>query len=201
MTEWMLFAGISLLGAMLPGANMAIVLRNTLNGGLRSGFVTAAGLATALLIHASLSLVGIAALISQSPALFGAIRWLGGAYLLYMGVVYLLSSRKKSPDAVSDVRTGGRNAFAEGLLISLFNPKVLLFFLAMFSQVLEQDLSQAWLALYGLTPVTVEFCWLALVVVLLTRPPVQAWLSRVRHRIEGTVGVALMALGIKVGLG
>ncbi|NVK42867.1 MAG: LysE family transporter [Oceanospirillaceae bacterium] len=200
MTEWLLFAGITLLGAMVPGANMAIVLRNTLGGGIRTGFVTAAGLATALLVHASLSLVGIATLISQSPALFGAIRWLGSAYLLYMGVVYLLSSRKTGPSDTT-AAAGSRHAFAEGLLISLFNPKVLLFFLAMFSQVLEQHLGWAELALYGLTPVTIELAWLSLVVLVLTRPAVQDWLARMRRRIEGAVGVTLMALGIKVGLG
>lgn len=201
MTEWLLFAGITLLGAMIPGANMAIVLRNTLGGGLRTGFVTAAGLATALLLHASLSLIGIATLISQSPALFGLIRWLGSAYLLYMGVVYLLSSRSARSDEDSAPATARRHAFLEGLLISLFNPKVLLFFMAMFSQVLEQDLGQGMLALYGLTPVTVEFCWLSLVVLVLTRPAIRAWLTRIRHRIEGAVGVTLLALGIKVGLG
>lgn len=201
MTEWLLFAGITLLGAMIPGANMAIVLRNTLGGGIRTGFVTAAGLATALLVHASLSLVGIATLISQSPALFGLIRWLGSAYLLYMGVVYLLSSRKGHADPVGEIDSGRRHAFFAGLMISLFNPKVLLFFLAMFSQVLKQDHSWPMLTLYGLTPVTVELCWLSLVVLVLTRPAIQTWLARVRHRIEGAVGVTLMALGIKVGLG
>jgi threonine/homoserine/homoserine lactone efflux protein len=138
MFEWLLFAGITLLGAMIPGANMAIVLRNTLGRGRRAGFVTAAGLATALLIHASLSLVGIATLISQSPGLYASIRWLGSAYLLYMGVVYLLSSRKPQAGD-STPASADQNNFLAGLMISLFNPKVLLFFMAMFSQVLQQD--------------------------------------------------------------
>lgn len=201
MFEWLLFAGITLLGAMIPGANMAIVLRNTLGHGRKAGFVTAAGLATALLIHASLSLVGIATLISQSPALYASIRWLGSAYLLYMGVVYLLSSVKSRNADTANSPAASQHSFFAGLMISLFNPKVLLFFMAMFSQVLQQDHNWPALLLYGLTPVTIELAWLSLVVVLLTRPTIQHALTRTRHRIEGTIGVALMALGIKVGLG
>jgi RhtB (resistance to homoserine/threonine) family protein len=201
MFEWLLFAGITLLGAMIPGANMAIVLRNTLGRGRRAGFFTAAGLATALLIHASLSLVGIATLISQSPGLYAGIRWLGSAYLLYMGVVYLLSSRKdQNPDNES-AAASSQHSFLAGLMISLFNPKVLLFFMAMFSQVLQQDHDWPALMLYGLTPVSIELAWLSLVVMLLTRPAVQQALARARQRIEGAIGVTLMALGIKVGLG
>lgn len=201
MFEWLLFAGITLLGAMIPGANMAIVLRNTLGGGYQAGFVTAAGLATALLIHASLSLVGIATLLSQSPALYTGIRWLGSAYLLYMGVTYLLSSRKRGSSEDEAVHGNIQHTFLAGLMISLLNPKVLLFFMAMFSQVLKQDHSWPALALYGLTPVTIEFAWLSLVVLLLTRPAIQRGLARIRHRLEGAIGVTLMALGIKIGLG
>jgi threonine/homoserine/homoserine lactone efflux protein len=57
------------------------------------------------------------------------------------------------------------------------------------------------LLLYGLTPVSIELAWLSLVVMLLTRPAVQKVLARARARIEGAIGVTLMALGIKVGLG
>ncbi len=200
MFEWLLFAGITLLGAMIPGANMAIVLRNTLGRGRRAGFVTAAGLATALLIHAALSLVGIATLISQSPGLYASVRWLGSAYLLYMGVIYLLSSRKPQSESNTPC-TSGQHSFLAGLMISLFNPKVLLFFMAMFSQVLQQDHGWPALVIYGLTPVSIELAWLSLVVLLLTRPVVQQALERARTRIEGAIGITLMALGIKIGLG
>lgn len=201
MTEWLLFAGITLLGAMIPGANMAIVLRNTLGGGVRAGLATAAGLASALLVHAMLSLIGIATLIAHSPAIYGGIRWLGSAYLLYMGIVYLLSSRNPGSSTADDGSGSQRHTFIAGLMISLFNPKVLLFFLAMFSQVLERNHGWPSLLLYGLTPVSIEFGWLTLVVLVLSRPAVQRGLQRTRHRIERAVGVALVALGIKVALG
>jgi threonine/homoserine/homoserine lactone efflux protein len=91
--------------------------------------------------------------------------------------------------------------FLAGLMISLLNPQGTAVFMAMFSQVLKQDHSWPALALYGLTPVTIEFAWLSLVVLLLTRPAIQQGLKRIRHRLEGTIGVTLMAPGIKIGLG
>ncbi|MBY4678093.1 LysE family translocator [Marinobacterium arenosum] len=198
MLEWLLLAGVMLMGAMIPGANTAVVLRNTLNGSQRDGMITALGLATALAIHVSLSIVGLAAIISETPSLYQAIRWLGSAYLLYMGVTYMLT--KPAADGNGGA-SRSRNPFLSGLMVSLFNPKVLIMFVALFSQILQQEQSWSLKLLYGVTPVVMEFTWLTLIITLLTRPSVQQGLQRVRNRLERTIGAALVLLGIKLGIG
>lgn len=198
MTEWLIFAGIMLLGAMLPGANTAIILRNTLQGSLATGFITAAGLATALAIHVLLSVIGLAALIEQTPVLYSAIRWLGSAYLIYLGIVYIAT---RSSDDAEDDQGNNRHPFIAGMMVSLFNPKILIMFVAIFSHVVA-EVSSLWMQLlYCATPVLVEFSWLSILILLLTRPAVQATLKRVRTSIERVIGGGLILLGIKLGLG
>ncbi len=198
MTEWLIFAGIMLLGAMLPGANTAIILRNTLQGSLATGFMTAAGLATALAIHVLLSVIGLAALIEQTPVLYSAIRWLGSAYLIYLGIVYIAT---RSSDDAEDDQGNNRHPFIAGMMVSLFNPKILIMFVAIFSHVVA-EVSSLWMQiLYCVTPVLVEFSWLSILILLLTRPAVQATLKRIRTSIERVIGGGLILLGIKLGLG
>lgn len=198
MTEWLVFAGIMLLGAMLPGANTAIILRNTLQGSRRDGFITAAGLATALAIHVVLSVIGLAALIERTPILYEAIRWLGSAYLIYLGIVYL-ATRSSNDD--TDSQVSSNNPFIAGMMVSLFNPKILIMFVAIFSHIVAEVSSIALQILYCITPVAAEFGWLSMIILLLTRPSIQVWLKQARTTIERVIGGGLVLLGIKLGLG
>lgn len=198
MTEWLIFAGIMLMGAMVPGANTAIILRNTLQGSRRSGFITAAGMACALAIHVLLSVVGLSALISETPTLYHAIRWLGSAYLVYMGLVYVFTRRQA---ATETSESQSRNPFIAGMMVSLFNPKILIMFIAIFSHIVADVESGSMQLLYCITPVIVEFSWLSIIITLLTQPSIQQGLQRIRTQLERIIGGGLILLGVKLGLG
>ncbi|GGB88540.1 lysine transporter LysE [Marinobacterium zhoushanense] len=199
MLEWLLFLIITLGGAMIPGANLAIVLRNTLHGCRRDGALTILGLTCALLIHGTLSLLGITALIEQHPTLFEVMRWFGAGYLLLLGLHQLLKCGNAD---TAPVRTDSvASPFFSGLLISLFNPKVLIYFVAIFAQVLRPEQTLATQLLYMATPALAEVTWFTLLLTLLNRPSVQQRLKRVRSGLERCIGGAMIALGIKLGLG
>lgn len=199
MLDWLLFFAVTFGCAMIPGANMAIVLRNTLSGCRRDGILTVAGLATALLIHGTLSLLGITALLQQSPALFDAIRWFGAAYLLLLGGWQLL--RRRRDDEPQTALPKASSPYLSGLLISLLNPKVMFFFLAVFAQLLHAQQSLSEQILYITTPAMAEMSWFAILLTLLSRPVVRARLLQLKGLLEQLIGGALVALGIKLGLG
>lgn len=198
MTEWLIFAGVMLMGAMVPGANTAIVLRNTLQGSRRKGFITALGLAAALAIHVILSVAGLAALIEQTPTLYHAIRWLGSAYLVYMGITYLATRSSATEENNSNT---SQNPFIAGMMISLLNPKVLIMFIAIFSHIVQDVSSLALQLLYCATPVMIEFGWLSIIITLLSYPAFQNGLNRIRNNLERFIGGGLVLLGVKIGLG
>ena len=201
MNEWLLLAGICFAGAMVPGANTALVLRRTLQGDQKGAFITVAGLSVGLSVHVVASMLGITALISETPALYDAIRWFGSAYLLYMGVTYLLTRSSTDDEDGQHGALSLRNPFLSGLMVSLLNPKLLLMFIALFSQIINAAHGWKMMMLYGATPLVTEAMWLCLMILLLSRPGIQSRLNQIRRGLERVIGAGLVLLGIKVGLG
>jgi threonine/homoserine/homoserine lactone efflux protein len=97
MAGWLTVFLVGCLAVMSPGPNMAMALKNSLAHSRRAGVSTAAGLALGDAMHVSYCLVGIAVVISRSILLFDAIKWVGAAYLVYVGVRSLRASRH-TPD-------------------------------------------------------------------------------------------------------
>jgi RhtB (resistance to homoserine/threonine) family protein len=199
-SDWLTVLAIGCLAVMTPGPNLAITLRNSLAYTRRDGVSTAAGLALGNLLHASYCLVGIGVVISRSIVLFNAIKWAGAAYLIYIG---LRSLRARPQDlgveGAGPPRSLGRLVAARsGFLTNLLNPKVTLFFLALFTQVIDPATPLPARAFYGATMVLLEFGWFALVATLISRRAVKARFLSVSHWVERATGAALVALGLRL---
>ena len=125
--------------AVTPGPNMALIIANTLRGGLRGGFVTLAGTATGLIILVTVAAVGMSSVMVLMADWFDVIRWAGAVYLAFLGARQLLRLRA-APESPSPEQAGtGRGLYLQGLLVSLSNPKVLLFLGAFLPQFIEPD--------------------------------------------------------------
>ena len=165
------------LAVMSPGPNMAMVLRNSLAHSRRAGAYTAAGLALGDAVHVAYCLVGVAVVISRSILLFNIIKWVGAAYLVYVGVKSLRASKRSVGDAEEAAepveRMSASAAVRSGFLTSLLNPKVTLFFLALFTQVVRPETPLLAKGVYGLTVVGIEFGWFALVALFVSVAPIK----------------------------
>lgn len=204
MREFLLVAGIHLLAVMSPGPDFAMVLRNSLVYSRRVGILAAVGLGAGILLHVTYSLLGIGLIISQSILLFNAIKLIGAAYLIYMGVRALLA--KKSEEKVLDLAEDSScisnfEAIKMGFLTNALNPKATLFFLALFTQVINPETALGIKVLYGLEMSVATFAWFAFVALILTHRHINKLFSQVRHYLDKAFGAILIALGIKVALG
>ena len=182
---------------------MAATLKNSIAHSRRAGVRTAAGLALGDAVHVCYCLVGIAVVVSQSVVLFGLVKWAGAAYLIYVGLKSLRARRRDHPGeeygAGPPAETmGALAAVRSGFLTSLLNPKVTLFFLALFTQVIRPETPLFAKAVYGLTVVGVEFGWFALVAILVSAGPVRRRFDAVSHWIERATGAVLVALGLRL---
>lgn len=205
MVGWLTVFVVGCLAVMSPGPNMAMTLKNSLAHSRRAGTYTAVGLALGDAVHVFYCLVGIAVVISQSLLLFGVIKWAGAAYLVYVGVKSLLAKRREPSGAGAEARTGDESmsvaaAMRSGFFTSLFNPKVTLFFLALFTQVIQPGTPLFAKGLYGLTVVLTEFGWFALVALFVSFGPVRRRFDSAIHWVERATGVVLIALGIRLAL-
>ncbi len=190
---------ISLLAAMSPGPDFAIVVRNCLSGKFKAGFLTSLGVAAALLVHVSYSLLGIAILIAESPLLFHIIKFIGAAYLIYLGIM-LLREKSGSPKEGNGPSKKGRGPFISGFLCNLLNPKATLFVLSLFTQFIEPGMSlYEKIVLGSLFPIVV-FAWFVLLSYLITHRLLQRHFARFQLIITKAMGVVLICLGIYIAI-
>ncbi|MCX7711436.1 MAG: LysE family translocator, partial [Clostridia bacterium] len=140
---------VGILAGMSPGPDFFVVMKNSLGFGRRSGIASALGIGTALAIHATYTILGIALILQHYVLLFKLIQLMGATYLVYLAIQTILSTfSKKNNQLGEDIAFEGNKSFQEGfkngLLCNLLNPKAFLFFLSIFSQFISAD-THSWI--------------------------------------------------------
>jgi len=195
---YLAFVGLSAVLALTPGPDSLLVLRFSVRRA-RSGICAAAGSAIGTLVWAVLVGVGLAALIEQSAELYRILKIVGGLYLLFLGVQAIVHSRRAPVAEKAERIPRGSTiaAFAAGLLSTVTNPKVGLFFLAVVPQFLPKDASAfAVTMLLGGTVALVGFVYLVGLAAIAAKATVWLRRPRVAKYIERVSGSILAALGI-----
>ena len=174
---------------------MALVLRNTLRGGRPAGFRTVAGIAVGLLVWATLSALGVAAVLAASATVFTVLKLAGAAYLVYLGVQSLLALRRG--EATVEAPKAAGSPFRQGLVTNLLNPKLAVLFTTLLPQFISQDDPASMSALLAAIFLAIGLTWLVaytMIVGVVAR-------SRTFRRVtEAVTGVVLIALGVRLAL-
>jgi threonine/homoserine/homoserine lactone efflux protein len=131
--SWLLFLIASLVVIVTPGQDMVLVMSRSLGQGPRAGIATAAGVSVGLLGHTVLATLGLGAVLRASELLFTGLKFVGAAYLVYLGVRLLRQSAAGLELQLASTRSL-RRLFVEGALSNLSNPKVALFYFAFLPQ-------------------------------------------------------------------
>ena len=199
-TDWLAVLVVGFFAVSAPGPDFAITLRNSLVFSRRAGIMTALGIAAGLNFHIAYSVVGIGLIISKSLLLFNVIKWIGAAYLVYVGVRSLLAKKNQAQDETeaAPAELSGAAAFWMGFLTNVLNPKVALFFLALFTQVIRTETPPVVQALFGFTVLGEALIWFPLVALLVSHHEVRRRLITVTHWIERAFGVVFVALGLRL---
>jgi len=131
-----LFVSAALLLLVIPGPAVFYILGRSIGQGRGAGFVSALGISVGSLVHTAAAAVGLSALLMSSAIAFGMVKYLGAAYLIYLGVQKL---RQDESIEVSDAapRTKLSRIFAQGVVVNVLNPKAALFFLAFLPQFVD----------------------------------------------------------------
>jgi RhtB (resistance to homoserine/threonine) family protein len=191
---------ISLLAAISPGPDFAIVTKNCLTGSFRAGFLTALGVAAAILVHVTYCLFGIAIIIKESTLLFHILKYIGAAYLFYLGIVLLKEriSPEGSPEIASTQIKKKNKPFLSGFLCNLLNPKATLFVLSLFTQFIEPSMNFISKALMGSIFAVIVFVWFVLLSFLITHRLLQKHFKRFQLIITKAMGIILCILAVYV---
>lgn len=198
LTVWLSLFIVCLLGAMSPGPSLAVVAKHSLAGGRKNGIAAAWAHALGIGIYAIISLVGLAVVLQKSELLFKSISLAGAVYLAYLGVNALRSKGGVAAKLGGGEETSVMQSAREGFLISILNPKIALFFIALFSQfvALGNELSNQLIIVA--TPLLLDGLWYTLITLVLSSSRV---VERIRARavlIDRLSGVFLILLAVRV---
>jgi homoserine/homoserine lactone efflux protein len=134
---YLAFVAASAALALLPGPNVAVIVANSLTYGTRYGLLTVAGTSSAQVPQLILTTLGMTAMLSFIAGGFETIRWLGVAYLLYIGVQAFRAPPPRVEQAERPTSLQASGIYWRGVIVSLTNPKTLLFFGAFFPQFID----------------------------------------------------------------
>ncbi len=193
---------IALMAAMSPGPDFAMVVKNCIRGRFRDGFLTSIGIASALLIHVTYCLLGVALVIYKTPALFHFIKYVGATYLFYLGVMMLKEkiTNEKVTDLAQKVHAKKHHPFLNGFLTNLLNPKATFFILSLFTQFIDPMMSVFEKAVLGIEIAVIKFIWFVLLSYLITHHVLQKHFVRFKKIITKTMGFLLCLLALYVAL-
>ena len=196
--SFLVFAGVL---TLVPGPDVAVVIRNTLSAGRRRGWWSAVGVASASAVQGAVAAAGLGAVLLRVEPLFQAVRWAGIGYLVYLGVQSLRSAvagRYPDADAGAVPRGQALAGWRQGFLTNIANPKVLVFYLAVLPQFLGQGAPVGVVAVFALSHAALGLLYLSGLVALLHRA--RRVLSRrsVRRGLDALTGTALLGFGLRL---
>jgi len=197
----MAFIGISLLLAVTPGPDMAVVTKNALAHGRRGVVLTTTGIALALSIWVTATAVGLSAVVRASGELLLVLKLLGAAYLAYLGIRTLIESRRRPADLLAGSPPAARAhvIFRQGFLSALSNPKLGVFFVTFLPQfVMPGQALLPRLLLLGLIFAVIGWTWLNVYGLLVTRIRDFITAPRVRQWMDRVTGVVLLGFGARL---
>ena len=209
---FLLITSVHLLAAASPGPDFVLVSRETLTKGRRTGLICSLGITLGLAVHIIYSVLGLAAVIAHSQPLLTAIKWLGGAYLIYLGCQGIGAKPKQPVDLVDQsanqtidkqslTTSQSESTFTilrRGFFCNVFNPKAPVYFVAIFTLVLSPDIPLWQLSIYGVWMMVLQMAWFSTVVMLLSIPVIFKRFQRFEHWIDRILGSAMIVLGLNL---
>ena len=201
--EFFTIAVAHLFAVASPGPDFAIVTRQCMSGGTRAGVWTSLGVSSAILLHVTYCILGVALLLAQSTTLFNSMKYLAAAYLVYLGAQSIRGSFRQTNTALytrGEVAISPSRAFAIGFLTNGLNPKATLFFLALFTVVIDSNTPSSIQILYGLYLAIATFLWFSMLSKILGRPNVRAFIIKTGNWVERGMGGILILLALQISM-
>jgi threonine/homoserine/homoserine lactone efflux protein len=206
--QLLMFIAAGWLLNLTPGPDVLYIVSNALKSGVRAGVVAALGIVSGCFVHVFAAALGLSALLATSATAFTVLKWMGAAYLVWMGFKLLFASGSGTSIVPTDAAPShwpfdGRAVFLRGFLTNVLNPKVALFFLAFVPQFIAPgtDNKVVVFLLLGLLfnlnslPINLGYAWLA------------AWaagrvgtVQRAMHWLDRAAGLMFIAFGLRLAL-
>ncbi|MFI1416633.1 LysE family translocator [Streptomyces sp. NPDC020731] len=198
MTEVLAVAVITVLAVIAPGADFAMVVRNSYLYGRRTGLLGALGVAAGVLVHVTYTMLGVGLLIASSTFLFTVVKLVGAAYLVYIGVRTFRTRGEVTVDLEKKTELTPLAALRTGFLTNVLNPKTTLFVVSTFAQVVSPGTPVLQQVGYGLFMSLAHLLWFGVVAVFFSHDRMRTLMLRGQKVLNKVIGSVLAGLGVSL---
>jgi len=195
-----LFVAAALVLLVVPGPSVLYIVARSIEGGRTAGLVSVLGVQTETILHIAFATLGLSAILASSAVAFSVVKWLGAAYLVWLGLRQIFG-RDEGDDEVAVGPARLSRVFSQGVLVNTLNPKTALFFLAFLPQFVDPSRGAAWtqILLLGATFVILALCSDGLYALL--SGTAGGWLRRKMKGASFRRGQRFISGGILIALG
>lgn len=191
---------IGILSGLSPGPDFFLVMKNSLGFGRRIGIATALGVASALFVHVTYTILGFTYIIEKFPSIFIVIKLAGSLYLLWLGfhAIRSVKQNKEEKEIGLKVNMGKsvKQGFREGFICNVLNPKAALFFLSIFSQFISSD-TASWIRwIYGTEIILAVALWFTFVSSVISYRKFRNFYEKYNHWFDRCLGAILIYFAI-----
>ncbi len=193
---------ITMVFALLsPGPDFAFILKQSVTHGKRTSIYTSIGLGIGVGFHVAYSILGIGFIISKSIILFNIVKFLGAAYLIYIGYKSLKSDgfKLQNQQASGVEPQGFKKAFLLGLLCNVLNPKAALFFISLFTVVINVNTPINIQIIYGVFCLFLTMLWFSILSIVLSQNAVRIFFNKFGKYFDRCIGGIFILLGLRIG--
>ena len=190
---WSQFAIVCIAGAMSPGPSLAIVIRNNVNFNRLAGILTSIGHGIGIGVYATLAVLGLGLILQTNQTVFIIIQIIGLVLLFLFGLMFVFQKNKQD---IKEEKQSQLNSFLQGLTIAIINPKILIWFTAVYSQFIAIDASFYFNSILVLTASLIDAIWYIIVSILVTGYGLKNLLIEKKLMIQKTTGIVLIIISL-----
>ena len=190
---WSQFAIVCIAGAMSPGPSLAIVIRNNINFNRLAGILTSIGHGIGIGVYATLAVLGLGLILQTNQTVFMIIQIIGLVLLFLFGLMFVFQKNKQDK---KEEKQSQLNSFLQGFTIAIINPKILIWFTAVYSQFIAIDASFYFNSILVLTASLIDAIWYIIVSILVTGYGLKNLLIEKKLMIQKTTGIVLIIISL-----
>ena len=162
---WSQFAIVCLLGAISPGPGLALIIRNSINFNRMSGIIASIAHGLGICVYAIVTVIVLEFILKNSETIFFVIQICGSLFLIVIGLIFIFKKNNENQIKAYQIHP---NSFAQGFIIAIINPKILIWFVAIYSQFIDINAGLINKIILILTPSIIDAIWYSLVAILVT---------------------------------
>ena len=192
---WFQFALVCTIGAMSPGPSLAVVIRNNINYNRLAGIMTSIGHGLGIGVYATLAVLGLGFILQTNQTLFLLIQILGLIFLFFLGLLFIF--QKQSEEKINSDQNQ-LNSFLQGFLVAIINPKIMIWFTAIYSQFISIEASVTFNLILILTASSIDAIWYIIVSIIITGYGVKSFLINKKTLIQKITGSILLIISLSL---